>query len=98
LRFLGRLHDDPIHAHQQEASEKRQGTKSRAVEHPTVQERLWGSSCADEVYVAALASSSGCNRDVLAQILSERKKCDFRALPRQWVMRISAALQTTVWL
>jgi len=31
LRFLGRLHDDAIHAQQQEASEKRQGTKSREV-------------------------------------------------------------------
>src|SRR5262249_18654929 len=29
LRFLGRSLDDAIHAHQQEASEKRQGTKSR---------------------------------------------------------------------
>ena len=29
LRFLGRPLDDAIHAHQQEASEKRQGTKSR---------------------------------------------------------------------
>jgi len=29
LRFLGRLHDEAIHAQQQEASEKRQGTKSR---------------------------------------------------------------------
>jgi hypothetical protein len=38
LRFLGRLHDEAIHVHQQEASEKRQGTKSRAVGHPTVQE------------------------------------------------------------
>jgi hypothetical protein len=42
LRFLGRLHEDAIHARQQEASEKRQGTKSREVWHPTVQERLWG--------------------------------------------------------
>ena len=31
LRFLGRLHDDAIHAQQQAASEKRQGTKSREV-------------------------------------------------------------------
>jgi hypothetical protein len=42
LRFLGRLDEDVIHARQQEASEKRQGTKSREVWHPTVQERLWG--------------------------------------------------------
>ena len=42
LRFLGRLHEEAIHARQQEASEKRQGTKSREVWHPTVQERLWG--------------------------------------------------------
>src|SRR5262250_1668115 len=42
LRFLGRLHEDAIHARRQEASEKRQGTKSREVWHPTVQERLWG--------------------------------------------------------
>src|SRR5262249_21796863 len=31
-----------FHARQQKASEKRQGTKSREVWHPTVQERLWG--------------------------------------------------------
>src|SRR5262249_3462651 len=42
LRFLGRLDEDANHARQQEASEKRQGTKSREVWHPTVQERLWG--------------------------------------------------------
>jgi hypothetical protein len=30
-RFLGRLHDDPIHARRREASEKRQCTKSRLV-------------------------------------------------------------------
>jgi hypothetical protein len=29
LRFLGRPHDDAFHVHQQAASEKRQGTKSR---------------------------------------------------------------------
>src|SRR5215470_19689637 len=42
LRFLGRLDENAIHARRQEASEKRQGTKSREVWHPTVQERLWG--------------------------------------------------------
>src|SRR5215831_14731454 len=42
LRFLGRLDENAIHAWRQEASEKRQGTKSREVWHPTVQERLWG--------------------------------------------------------
>jgi len=36
LRFLGRLHEDAIHAQQQEASEKHQGKKSRDVWHPTV--------------------------------------------------------------
>ena len=30
-RFLGRLHDAAIHAHRRQASEKRQGTKSRLV-------------------------------------------------------------------
>jgi hypothetical protein len=30
-RFLGRLHDASIHARRREASEKRQGTKSRLV-------------------------------------------------------------------
>ena len=30
-RFLGRPHDDPIHARRREASEKCQGTKSRLV-------------------------------------------------------------------
>src|SRR5262245_23771316 len=39
-RFLGRLHDDAIHAQQQEASKKRQGTKSREVGHPTVRRRF----------------------------------------------------------
>jgi len=36
LRFLGRLDENAIHARRQEASEKRQGTKSREVWHPTV--------------------------------------------------------------
>src|SRR5262245_33532571 len=31
-RFLGRLHDDRSHTRRREASEKRQGTKSREVE------------------------------------------------------------------
>src|SRR5262249_29632729 len=39
-RVLGRLHDDAIHAQQQEASKKRQGTKSREVGHPTLRRRL----------------------------------------------------------
>jgi hypothetical protein len=30
-RFLGRLDDEPLHARRREASEKRQGTKSRLV-------------------------------------------------------------------
>jgi len=30
-----------------QASEKRQGTKSREVGHPRLQQRLWGFSCAD---------------------------------------------------
>ena len=30
-RFLGRLHDTALHAHRRQASEKRQGTKSRLV-------------------------------------------------------------------
>jgi len=38
VQVLGRLHDQAIHAHQRQASEKRQGTKSREVGHPPVQE------------------------------------------------------------
>src|SRR5262245_18037489 len=37
VQVLGRLHDEPIHAHRGQASEKRQGTKSRAGGSPTVQ-------------------------------------------------------------
>ena len=37
VQVLGRLHDEPIHAHRGQASEKRQGTKSREGGSPTVQ-------------------------------------------------------------
>jgi hypothetical protein len=56
VQVSGRLHDDPIPACEQQASGKRQGTKSREVGHRTVQVRLWGFSCGDEVFVAALPS------------------------------------------
>jgi hypothetical protein len=42
VKVLGRLDDDVIHAHRRQASEKRQGTKSREIGRPTLQERLWG--------------------------------------------------------
>jgi hypothetical protein len=41
VQVLGRLHDDPIHARRRQASEKRQGTKSREVEHRRCS-RLYG--------------------------------------------------------
>jgi hypothetical protein len=43
-RFPGRLSDDDSCGHQQQASGKRQGTKSREVVHPTLRARLWGIS------------------------------------------------------
>ena len=41
-RFPGRLDDDGSHDRQQQASGKRQGTKSREIVHPTLRARLWG--------------------------------------------------------
>ena len=41
-RFLGRLHDAAIHARRRQASEKRQGTKSRLVGSGGLEHALWG--------------------------------------------------------
>ncbi|MGB7097393.1 MAG: hypothetical protein WBD95_01310, partial [Xanthobacteraceae bacterium] len=41
-RFLGRRDDVTLHSLMRPASEKRQGTKSRWVGHPAVQQALWG--------------------------------------------------------
>ena len=43
VQVLGRLHDDPIHTRRRQASEKRQGTKSREVERRR-RSALWGIS------------------------------------------------------
>jgi hypothetical protein len=42
VQVFGRLDDDSSPERQRQASEKRQGTKSRDVGHPTLQQLLWG--------------------------------------------------------
>jgi hypothetical protein len=41
-QVFGRWHHGTIHGLRRPASEKRQGTKSRWVEHPEVPRALWG--------------------------------------------------------
>jgi hypothetical protein len=42
VQVSGRLDDDSSPKRQRQASGKRQGTKSRDVGHPTLQQLLWG--------------------------------------------------------